>query len=238
MRIGFAEQVMNVTISYIEEKFDEFNRLMFAGRLPRIPVCLTNVKTFVGQCACKKRLGADGKPEYYDFKLRINTRITLTEQELEDTLIHEMIHYYIFFNRLSDTSSHGQLFQRIMNEINRKFHRHISVSFKGTQAQREEAVDNRARYHVVAVVTLNNGSQGIKVLPRVVPKILHFHNTLLKDKRVSQIQLYISNHPFFNRFPCSSALKVHILESVEFYEYLSDARQMKCDGHKIELTSV
>lgn len=219
--------MMNITIPYVKGKFDEFNRLIFSGRLPEIQVQLSNAKTFLGQCVCKKRLAADGRPEYYDFKLKINTRITLSDQELEDTIIHEMIHYYIALNRLEDVSSHGPVFIRLMNEINRNFHRHISVSFRGTQAQREEAVDTRSRYHVVAVVLFADGSSGIKVLPRILPKILNYHRGILKDKRVSQVQFYMSNHPFFNRFPCSSTLKVHLLKQSDFIDYLCDAQKIE-----------
>ena len=106
---------MKATIPYIEKKFDEFNRLIFEGKLPRIPIELSNAKTFLGQCVYKKRRRPFGKPKLYDFRLRINTRIDLPEQELEDTIIHEMIHYYIGYNKLEDASSHGPLFLQMMN---------------------------------------------------------------------------------------------------------------------------
>ncbi|MBP5387110.1 MAG: sprT domain-containing protein, partial [Prevotella sp.] len=61
------------TIPYIERKFEEFNQQMFAGELPKIPIVLSDAKSFLGKCVYKKRMGKDGKIEYYDFKLRINT---------------------------------------------------------------------------------------------------------------------------------------------------------------------
>ncbi len=160
------------TIPYIERKFEEFNKQMFAGELPPIPIVLSDAKTFLGKCVYKKRLGKDGKIEYYDFKLRINTRIDLPENEVEDTLIHEMIHYFIGYKRLEDASSHGPLFMHIMNTINEKYGRNITVTFKGTSEQQEQLVDKKQRYHVVALVKFHDGKTGIKVLPRVVQSIL------------------------------------------------------------------
>ena len=86
---------MKATIPYLEKRFEEFNRQMFAGRLPKIPIELSNAKTFLGQCVFQKRRRLLGKVEHYNFRLRISQRFDLSEQELEDTLIHEMIHYYM-----------------------------------------------------------------------------------------------------------------------------------------------
>ncbi len=108
---------MKATIPYIEQKFEEFNRQIFGGKLPRIPVQLSHAKTFLGQCVYKKRRKLLGRTELYDFQLRINARIDLPERELEDIIIHEMIHYYIGYHQLKDTSAHGRLFRQLMDDI-------------------------------------------------------------------------------------------------------------------------
>ena len=83
---------MKADRQYIEKKFEEFNRQMFAGKLPPIPIELSDAKTFLGQCVFKIRRTLFGKSEKYECRLRINTRIDLPEQDIEDTIIHEMIH--------------------------------------------------------------------------------------------------------------------------------------------------
>ena len=96
---------MTPTIPFIKEKFDEYNRMMFDGKLPDIPIRLSNAKGFLGMCCFKKkRNGLMGKVVNYDFVLRINTRFDLPQDIVEDTIIHEMIHYYIASNQLKDTS--------------------------------------------------------------------------------------------------------------------------------------
>ena len=44
---------MKATIPYIEQKFEEFNQQMFAGQLPKLPIELSDAKTFLGVCAFK-----------------------------------------------------------------------------------------------------------------------------------------------------------------------------------------
>lgn len=225
---------MTATVPYIEKKFEEFNHLMFGGRLPRIPVELSNAKTFLGQCVYKKRRRPFGKTELYDFRLRINTRLDLPERELDDVIIHEMIHYYIGYNRLEDSSAHGPLFRSIMNEINRKYGRHLTVSRKSTKEQREQLQDKCSHYHVIAVVNFHDGRTGIKVLPRVIRSILYYYNKVLTSREITSIQLYMSNNVFFNRYPNSSALKVHFLEADEISKQLEGAERMACDGKSIK----
>lgn len=225
---------MDITIPYIEQKFGEFNRQIFAGRLPMPPIQLSHAKTFLGVCAYKKRKGKDGKIEKYDFSLRISTRMDLSEQEVEDTILHEMIHYYIGYNQLEDSSPHGQIFRRIMADINAKHGRHITISHKCSKVQSEQAADQRPRYHVVAVVSLRDGRTGIKVLPRVLPSILKYYNGVLNSREVSSVRLYMTQDPFFNRFPNSSALKVHFIPVAEIQSHLTGAERLECDGKRIQ----
>ena len=217
---------MKAAIPYIEKKFEEFNQQMFKGELPKIPVELSDAKTFLGKCVFKKHRNAFGQTVLSDFKLRFNTRIDLSERELEDTILHEMIHYYIGYNQLDDSSAHGPLYRQIMNNINSKYGRNITVSHKSSNEQKEQLQDKRIRFHVVAVVKFHDGRTGIKVLPRVVRSIRYYYNQVLLSPEISSIHLYMSNNVFFNRYPNSSALKVHFIENETIMEQLKDAEKM------------
>ena len=119
------------TIPYIQSRFDEFNARFFAGALPPVPIKLSNARTFLGKLTftkCRKWLF--GEWTYSNFVLRINTRFDLPEQLIEDTILHEMIHYYIAVNQLRDTSTHGHLFRQEMKRINAEGNRHITISYR------------------------------------------------------------------------------------------------------------
>ncbi len=217
---------MKATVPYIEQKFQEFNRQMFGGKLPLLPIELSNAKTFLGQCVYKKRRRLFGKPQLYDFRLRINTRIDLPEQELEDIIIHEMIHYYIGYHQLKDTSTHGALFRQMMHDINSRYGRHLTISHKTTQEQREQLQDKRPRSHVVAVVTFHDGRTGIKVLPCVQRSIVHYYRHVKANPEIQDVRLFVSNDIFFNRYPSSSALRVHFLSADEINTHLQGASSL------------
>lgn len=213
---------MKPTIEYIEIKFGEFNHLIFDDKLPMLPIQLSNAKTFLGMLVYKKRRKLFGRIEKYDFRLRISTRMDLPEAEVEDTIIHEMIHYYIDYNGIKDTSAHGQVFRQMMSDINTRFGRHITITHKSTPEQRQQLVDTRKRWHVIAVVKFHDGRTGIKVLPRIRQRIVRYRNLILTSKEVCGVELYMSNDPYFNAYPVSSALKVHIAEPSEFESHLLD----------------
>ena len=217
---------MKATIPYIEQKFEEFNQQMFAGQLPKLPIELSDAKTFLGVCAFKTRKGKDGKEICYDFKLRINTRIDLPETEIEDTIIHEMIHYFIGYNQLEDASAHGPMFLRMKNSINAKYGRHLSVSYKVTKEQREQAIDAKQHWRVVAVVKFKDGRYGIKVLPRIQQRIVNYYTKVGSSKDVERVELYMSNNVYFNRFPNSSVLNAHYVDIEEINKNIKGAEPL------------
>lgn len=214
---------MKATKEYIERKFGEFNQMCFGGSLPAIPIKLSNARTFVGMCTYKRRRRLFGTTQRYDFCLRISQVFDLPEHELEDTVLHEMIHYYIGVNGIADSSAHGPVFRKMMNEINETYGRHITVSHKSTKEQREQLVDTRRRKRVVAVVKFQDGRMGIKVLPVIEAKVKYYKKHVGSSPEVSSIELYLTDNLYFNRYPCSSALRVIYLDESAIRENLYEA---------------
>ena len=212
---------MKPTVQYIEARFDEFNSLIFGGALPKIPVLLSNAVSYVGLCTFKTRRRLFGKPEYYGFRLRISTRFDLPETEVDDTVIHEMIHYYIKLNGIKDTSAHGKVFRQMMDDINSRYGRHITVSHRSTKEQREAALDKRPRWRVVAIVSFSDGRQGLKLLPPIPKRVTAYHRAVIANPQVSGIDYYMENDPWFNRYPTSSAFNVFFAPMDEVRSHLS-----------------
>ena len=101
------------TVEYLEERFDSFNASCFEGALPRIPIKLSRARSFVGRLQYKPIRNWRGKlVGGENFVIRISTKFDLPEAETEDTLIHEMIHYWIVLNGLQDSSTHGRIWTR------------------------------------------------------------------------------------------------------------------------------
>lgn len=200
---------MRADIPYVQQKFREFNRQMFDGRLPEPPVSITNAKTYLGVCAYRKHRKWNGRLEYSDFRIRISRRFDLSRDEIDDTIIHEMIHYYIGLFSPADMPGHSALFRSMMADINTRYGRHISVSHRLSAEQQEQATDHRPKKHIVARVVLKDGRTGIKVIPCMERHIRRYHRGMMASGKVSSIEFFQTTDPFFNRFPSSSAFTVY-----------------------------
>lgn len=193
---------MTASIDVISTYFKRFNATMFASRLPEVPIRLTDSGRSLGQCVQR------GK----EFELRFSTRIDMPEQQLEDVVIHEMIHLFIMYNGLRDTSPHGHIFKALMESINANYGRHITISVRLTDEQRAQSVSTRRTVRIIAVLELADGSCALKVLPRVAERIADYRRAALRQPSVKSIQLYVHDNPFFNGYPCSAALRYHLIE--------------------------
>lgn len=219
-RINSYFWAMIATIPFLEKRFETFNNDYFAGALPPVPIKLSRAVRSLGSCTYKKRRKLFGSMEYSDFCIRISTKFDLSENELEDILLHEMIHYEILVNQRKDTSAHGRLFRARMKEFNEKYGRHISVSHRFTPQQQAAAiVPSKPVLRAVALVRMRDGHVGVKVLPRVERRLKAYRRGLLLSGQVSSVTFYLTDDPYFGRFPKSTALNVFFPKDSDFLEH-------------------
>lgn len=214
---------MTATVPFIQKTFDRFNALCFEGVLPVVPIVLTKARTFLGKMEYKSRRDFFGiVSSHYDFRLKISTSFDLPEEELEDVVIHEMIHYYIAYRKLRDSSAHGETFRRIMEAINRKYGRHISVSHHCRPKQDLAGTDgNRIKKHYLCVSTFPDGNMGITVCAST--KISELYRLLPQYYSITGMEWYVSLDPFFNRFPRSNTPKIYKITKEELSEHLKES---------------
>ena len=214
---------MKPTIPYIQSRFDEFNARYFGGSLPPVPIRLSHAKGFLGKLTfTRRKQGLFRGYKNEDFVLRINARIDLPEPLIEDTILHEMIHYFIAFNQLKDTSTHGQLFRREMARINAEGHRHITISHRLSDSEKAQAIIHKTR--AVALVRFTDGKTGIKVVPNTAKHIQYWDKTAKRRFPVSSIEWFVSSDDYFARFPSSIAMKIYLVNPADLP--LSDAQKM------------
>ena len=210
--------------AFVQTSFDRFNALCFDGVLPSVPIVLTKAGSFLGKMEYKFRR---------DFRMKISTGFDLPQDVLEDVVIHEMIHYYIAYHNLHDTSVHGETFRRIMDTINRKYGRHITVRYHSKPEQ--NLVRNGStqyRKHYLCISTFPDGKKGITVCAST--KIFELYRLLPKYFGITKMEWYGSIDPFFNRFPRANTPKVYKITEEELSVHLRESLRLKCDGHTIE----
>ena len=119
----------NLTKFWVEKKFAELNKKCFDGKLPTPFIIINHSKSFFGQCGMKnlkrsdyeivdrsaKKVVFKKNPLYY---IKISNFHNRSEKEVEQTLLHEMIHLcldtqgYIF-------EHHGRRFKAMAREMDK-----------------------------------------------------------------------------------------------------------------------
>ena len=123
-------------IEYLRIRFDHLNAMCFGYSLKPVRIELMRSRTQLGQLRYMRRKKLFGGWRYDDFTLRITSVVDMDEALLEDTLLHEMIHYSILSSQKQDTSAHGVLFRQMMEEINTRFGRHITISHRKSEEEK------------------------------------------------------------------------------------------------------
>ena len=205
---------MKASVEYIQAHFDAYNRQYFGGTLPTLPIKLSHAKGFLGKVTfVRKRQGWFGGYKNEDFVLRINVRIDLPEELVQDTILHEMIHCYIAVNQLHDTSTHGRLFRAEMARINAEGNRHITISHRLNEEQKAQAQIHKVR--AVAIVHFSDGKTGVKVVPRQEKHIRYWHQMAMRRFPIDSIEWHMTDDPYFAKFPSSIAMKIFLVKPEE-----------------------
>ena len=110
---------MVLTKDYLEQQFKRFNIEYFKNSLPIPKIEINHLKTHLGEFQACKRLDIFANPIAADV-IRISEYFEREEKMVQETLIHEMIHYYISYNGIEDTGDHGKEWKRLAAEINTK----------------------------------------------------------------------------------------------------------------------
>lgn len=220
---------MIATLEYIERKFAEYNSLMFQGKLKPLPVRLSRARSFLGQIAYKRRRTLFGKWKYESFEFRISILIDMPEELLEDTILHEMIHYYILSNQIDDTSAHGKVFRTMMNDINQRYGRHITISHRRTD--QEKASDTQRRRHIVCAVRFTDDTYGLAVPADT--RLFQFWDAIMITPRIAEYKWYLTHNPYFNRYPRCRTLKTYRITKVELNGNLADAKPLMRSNNRV-----
>ncbi len=223
---------MDVTTDYVKQKFEEFNNLCFEGKLKPLPFRMSNARTFLGMVKFKRKLNFDATWHYYDFEFVISQKCenTGSEQEVEDVIIHEMIHYYILSNQLHDNGPHGDIFKRMMRDINARYNRHVTISHK--KSREESDKDTELRQHIICVVHFRSGKLGIAVVART--RIFELWDKMRLFPDVAEVKWYYTIAPFFNRYPRITKPKLYAISQADLDEHLTTAVRLVRRGNVIK----
>lgn len=219
------------TYSYIIEKFDYYNYLCFGGELQRPPIRFNNRYRSMGRTLGHRGRDGQGKVHWSDLSIEISVRYDLPEEEYIDTLVHEMIHYYIMSHDMEDSSPHGALFCRMMDEISRKHGIKISLKFV---PQEEEMIKTRTgRWRYVCVAEMDDDRMAMTVVAR--NKVFRFWDLIPNMRGIRAVRWYASDRQIFDRFRTVVTPRLAYVDADKVYDYLTGAQELERVGNVIRM---
>jgi hypothetical protein len=156
---------MSITIPQIEDLFNEWNKKVFNNELPVPSFELMQTKRLLGQFRWRKigynRIG---------YTIRISVYYDRPIKSYIDTIVHEMLHYYIKYKGIKDTSSHGRIWKQKAAEISKKYNLTITRTNLAGGGVSEAVIEKNAgknvgKYEYVVVCKMRDGHYGAAVAP-------------------------------------------------------------------------
>lgn len=210
-----------LTIDYLRQAFEHYNDLIFEGKLPVPKLKWSRAKTRLGQMACKRKTSW-GRTKYYDFTISVSNYYKLTKEEIDDVLIHEMIHYSIAYTGLKDTSAHGIVFRGMMDKINRTFNRHITISVRTRNLQPRTLQQHKD--HLILALETKDGKYFLSsVNPSAAQKLAIY---LARAREIAHYAWYQSQDEYFRSMPRVRSLRGRQV-SAEVYETMIEKMKLQ-----------
>ena len=115
---------MKITEEILEEVFDKCNVKYFEDELPTPNFALLKsyrtLGLFTHDYRSPKNKVLKGQ------KISISEYIDWEEEDLEEVMTHEMVHYYVEYKNMHPKKPHGEEFMSVAERLNKKYGLHIS----------------------------------------------------------------------------------------------------------------
>ncbi len=195
---------MELTAKILREWFVQFNAEYFDDQLPLPQLVVSNARTQLGLFRCRRvRKGPFSGYVLADFTIKVSEFYQLEEREYQQTLLHEMIHYYIAYTGARDSSPHGQLFHQHAKRINRQGGWNITVSERRRQlAVREK---NVRRQSLLFLIRTSDNRFFVSV---VNPNYRNFlARQAQRSPEIAEYSFVVSNESQYSSWPQCQSLR-------------------------------
>lgn len=209
---------MEITIDYINKAFDKYNEKYFGDSLNKPTFKLFKSKRTLGQFCVQnshyRYFG--GQPTLV---IRISNYYNREQKDFDNTIIHEMIHLWVFQNNLKDVSSHGRHWLKMASIINQD-----GWDIQPTSNEHYEcAVIKNKEYTILSFIDKNNKRFICRVNPNKENK---FIETLTYNHYQSIHIIRSKNSRKFDTFiNCQSNIRGKYITQKEWEDY--------CNGEKV-----
>ena len=182
---------MELTVNYLQNQFKKYNALFFNNELPWILIKIGRSKRNFGiyHTTTSRSTG-----KILNQHIMISKYYDQTAKQYDETLIHEMIHYYIRFKGIKDNSSHGIKFIKIMNDINRISEFNITVT--GDSTNMTSKIEDNKIYRIMRF-TYNN-----KVYYAKISKSFDYK----RFSEINNVTIFYTRNNYFAKWKLSCSM--------------------------------
>lgn len=185
------------TYEWCVEQFKRINELIFLNKLELPKFEFTRTKSYGGQFIGSLKV---------QNRIKLSLLMSRTEYDFINTLVHEMLHQWIFESGTRDTSSHGYWFKYYMYQINSNYGFNLSVSIVRPINVKKTGKTSKQNY----IILFNYENEDcFQIVSN--NKIENFLNRLAFLR--GNPKLYASNDAFFTNFQkcreCIVYYKIH-----------------------------
>ena len=204
---------MRPNLTWMMSQFVSFNQRYFQRRLPLPAFRLSKARTFLGNMKWKEnRL----KHKYFDYQLTMSEYYDLEEHELQSVMLHEMIHYFIAFNYIKDTSPHGKVFCSIMDKLNAcgwniRISHHSTENGESSTARKTYRPGRR----LIGVFIMKQEIYYAVINPGYVGRIV---SGMFSTPDFRELKWYVSNDDYFKQFPLIRSLRGYKINNEKLKE--------------------
>ena len=210
---------MDLTVQYLKENFLQLNETYFQGQLPLPLLIVSSSKTLLGQFWSLRNRARLLHAKKEKFIIRISDYYDMPSEEYRNILLHEMIHYYIEYNNIKDTSPHGQKFREMMHTFNTKYGWHVSISSKNSKWKIRQCYAKP--FYTVLALTTNDNKHYLSVVNPNYMKYIEKQISLAPS--ITSHKWFKSENTYFNRFSQSRSLRGRIVSEEVYNQFLSES---------------
>lgn len=212
---------MTPTVDFLREQFDSFNALYFHGKLPQPQFVINNARTVLGQFIRRRSMKGLLSRTKETYTIKISAYYDLTEREYQNTLLHEMIHYYIIYTGCKETSPHGPEFRSMMDSLNaRGWNINVTSDVKGRSIA---DATKAAKPRLVLALRTDSGQRYLSV---VNPRYAYHVNSLVSSSHdIVFHKWFETTDTYFNNFPAVRSLRGIRVDEKTFHRFVETERQ-------------
>lgn len=154
--------------------------------------------------------------------------IEMDVRDIDNVLVHEMIHQYIVQSGIRDNRPHGRAFTSLMQRINAAFPSELHLTVSTRRSEAEIVSGTGSRRHILLSLEIAGQYRLCRVSRNAALRFASYFRQNSSALGVESVGVYESFDLYFDSLPeCRTRLRGLVLDVADFTEYCERYRMVK-----------